>query len=82
VTQHTARRLDVDGNSFRQSNSEFKKPPLPRRLTRVVEIGCTNLGRATIEGFRQVYGCAPTHLLETWEAGQCVAVECTGLVDV
>jgi hypothetical protein len=55
--------------------------PRQRRLTRVVEIGCTKLGRVTIEGFRQVYGCAPTHLLETWEAGRCVAVECTGLVD-
>jgi hypothetical protein len=55
--------------------------PRQRRITRVVEIGCTNWGRVTIEGFRQVFGCAPTHLLETYEDGKCVAVECTGLVD-
>jgi hypothetical protein len=50
----------------------------PRRITRAVEIECTKMGAATIAGFRQVFGCDPEYISETYRDGQCVAAECSG----
>jgi hypothetical protein len=54
----------------------------PRRITRTVEIEMGRMGAATVAGFRQVFGCDPEYILETYRDGQCVAAECTGDVAV
>jgi hypothetical protein len=87
VEQDTAQRNDNVAN-VQQANSDFSPPPKgtrlasakPRRFTRTVEIEMGRMAATTIAGFRQVFGCDPEYISETYRDGECIAAECSGEV--
>jgi hypothetical protein len=52
----------------------------PRRITRTVEIEMGRMAATTVAGFRQVFGCDPEYISETYRDGECITAECTGNV--